>query len=179
MTERLTADDWIDFALTILARRGFQSLKADLLARQLRISRGSFYWHFTDLAAFHARVIEHWKRKATEAIIADIERHETPEARLDALLGHAFGKGGSLEMRMRAWAENNGEAARAIGEIDERRRDYLERLLVQAGVARVTASTRARLLYWAYLGAALSRDRLDGERLRRMVSELKQLGLKS
>ena len=179
MAERLTAEDWIDFALTILARRGFQALKADVLARQLRISRGSFYWHFSDLAAFHVRVIEHWKRKATEAIIADIERHETPEARLDALLGHAFGHGGSLEVRMRAWAESNRKAARAIDEIDEKRRDYVEQLLAQAGVARVVASTRARLVYWAYLGAALSRDRLHGERLQRMVSELKELGLRS
>ena len=39
------------------------------------------------------------------------------------------------------------------------------------------AATRARLLYWAYLGAALSRSRLAGERLNLMVAELKRIGL--
>src|SRR5262247_806299 len=56
MTERLTAQDWIDFALTTLAQEGFDALKADVLARKLGISRGSFYWHFSDLGTFHARV---------------------------------------------------------------------------------------------------------------------------
>jgi AcrR family transcriptional regulator len=177
MTERLTAQDWIDFALTTLARQGFGALKADVLARQLGISRGSFYWHFTDLARFHTLVIEHWKQKATEAIITDIERYTAPEERLDALLGHAFGHGGSLEIRMRTWAENNGEAARAVGDIDRRRREYIKQLLVQAGVAPTLAETRAQLLYWTYLGAALSRGRLSGRRLDRMVGELKQVAL--
>ena len=64
MTKRLTARDWIDFALTTLAREGFHALKADVLARKLGVSRGSFYWHFTELGTFHARVIEHWRQMA-------------------------------------------------------------------------------------------------------------------
>jgi AcrR family transcriptional regulator len=174
MTGRLTAQDWIDFALATLAREGADALKADVLARKLGVSRGSFYWHFTDLGAFHARVIEHWKQVATEAIIADIERHEERQARLDALLRHAFGRGAALEIRMRAWASGNAEAARALGDVDRRRQEYMERLLVEAGIAPPLAATRAQLMYWAYLGAALSRSRLTGERLDRMVAEIKQ-----
>src|SRR5262245_12883248 len=113
MTKRLTAQDWIYLALRTLAHEGFDALKADLPARKLGVSRGSFYWHFTDLGTFHARVIEHWKQVATEAIIADIERYESREERLNALLRHAFRHGAALEIRMRAWAENNAEAARA------------------------------------------------------------------
>jgi len=178
MTARLGSQYWIDCALTTLAHEGFDALKADVLARKLGISRGSFYWHFTDLAAFHARVIEHWKQMATEAIITDIERYAEPEERLSALLAHAFGRGGSLEIRMRTWADNNPEAARAVSEIDRRRREYIERLLVQAGIASPVAATRAQLLYWSYLGAALSGSRFTGARLSRMVAELKQIGLR-
>jgi AcrR family transcriptional regulator len=175
MTERLTAQDWIDFALTTFAREGADALKADVLARRLGVSRGSFYWHFADLRAFHARVIEHWKQAATEAIIADIERHEAREARLDALLRHAFGRGAALEIRMRSWASSNAEAARALGDVDRRRLAYLEQLLGEAGIASPLAATRAQLMYWAYLGAALSRSRLGGDRLDRVVTELKQI----
>jgi len=177
MTKRLTARDWIDFALTTLAHKGFDALKADVLARELGVSRGSFYWHFTDLGAFHARVIEQWKQVATEAIIADVERYQSDEKRLDALLRHAFGHGAALEIRMRAWADNNAEAAGAVSDIDRRRQEYIERLLVGAGIALPLAATRTRLLYWTYLGAALSRSRLTGERLNRIVAELKRIGL--
>jgi AcrR family transcriptional regulator len=177
MTERLTAQDWIDFALQTLARAGFDALKADVLARKLGISRGSFYWHFTDLGTFHARVIEQWKQAATEAIIVDIERHKSPEQRFDALLRLAFGHGASLEVRMRTWAENNAEAQRAVSDIDRRRREYIERLLAEAGVAPTQAATRAQLVYWTYLGAAVSRSRLTGERLDQTLAELKRIGL--
>jgi len=177
MAKRLTSQDWIDFALKTLAREGFDALKADVLARKLGVSRGSFYWHFTDLGTFHARVIEHWKLMATEAIITDIERHASRERRLSALLHHAFGHGAALEIRVRAWAENNAEAARALGEIDRRRRGYIEQLLLEAGIPRLLAATRAQLLYWTYLGAAWSRGRLAGEQLKQMVTELKEIGL--
>jgi AcrR family transcriptional regulator len=173
MTERLTAQDWIDFALTTLADEGFHALKVDVLARKLGVSRGSFYWHFRDLGAFHARVIEHWKQIATEGIIADIERYDAAEERLDALARHGFAHDVVLEVRMRAWADNHAEVARVLGDIDRRRREYMEQMLVEAGIAPSLAATRAQLFYWTYLGAALSRSKLAGERLDRIVAELK------
>lgn len=177
MTDRLTAQDWIDFALTTLAHEGFNALKADVLARQLGVSRGSFYWHFSDLDTFHGRVIEHWRQSATEAIIADVERYNSAEERLDALARHGYGHDVVLETRMRAWADNNVKVARVLSEIDHRRREYIEQVLVEAGIAPSLAATRAQLLYWTYLGAAVSRSKLTGERLDRMVAELTLIGL--
>src|SRR5262249_51263497 len=121
-----------------------------------------FYWHFADLGTFHARVIEHWKQVATEAVIVDIERLDSHEARLDALLRHALGQNVALQIRMRAWAESNAEVGKALDDIDRRRRGYIERLLVEAGVAPPLAAIRTQILYWTYLGAALGRGRLTG-----------------
>jgi AcrR family transcriptional regulator len=176
-TKRLTAQDWIGFALKTLAREGFQALKADVLARKLGVSRGSFYWHFAELGAFHARVIERWREVATEAIIAGLARYDLPEERLDALLRGAFGHSALLEVRMRAWADENARAARALSDVDRRRRAYIEKLLVEAGVSPALAEARTQLLYWAYLGAALGRNKLTGARLERIVAELKRIGL--
>jgi AcrR family transcriptional regulator len=177
MTKRLAAQDWLDFALATLAHEGFGALKAEVLARKLDVSRGSFYWHFADLGAFHARVIEQWKQVATEAIIADLERYEPREKRLDVLLRHAFARGAALEIRMRAWAENNAAAARALAEVDARRRGYIERMLLDAGIAPALAATRTQILYWTYLGAALSRGKLTAERIELIVADLKRIAL--
>lgn len=176
MTKRLTAQDWIEFGLKTLARDGIDALKADVLARKLGVSRGSFYWHFSDLSAFHARVIEQWKQAATEAIIVALASYQSPEERLEVLLLRAFSHHRVLEIRLRAWADQYAEAARAIRDVDRRRRGYLENLLAEAGIAPAAAATRAQLLYWAYLGAALSRNKLVGESLTHMVGELKRIG---
>jgi AcrR family transcriptional regulator len=175
MTERLTAQDWIDFALKTLAREGAEALKADVLARKRGVTRGSFYWHFSELGDFHARVIARWREIATEAIIAGLARYDTPDKRLAALLRAAFSHDARLEVRMRAWADTNAQAARALAAVDRRRTRYIERLLVGAGLPRPVAATRARLLYWAYLGAALGRGKLAGAPLTRAVDELMRL----
>ncbi|MGE0752594.1 MAG: TetR/AcrR family transcriptional regulator [Variibacter sp.] len=177
MSKRLTAQDWIAFALKTLAQDGFEALKADVLARKLGVSRGSFYWHFAALGAFHAQVIAHWRERATDAIIADLERHRPGVARLDVLLRRAFAHGAGVEVRMRAWADHNAAAARALRDIDRRRVAYIRRCLVDAGVTPAQAATRAQVLYWAYLGAALSRVRLTRRPLKRLVAELKRLGV--
>lgn len=177
MTKRLTAQAWIDFALATLAHGGVEALKAEVLARKLGVSRGSFYWHFHDLGAFHAKVIERWRQTTTEAVIADLERYASAEQRLHALLRRAFRHKAVLEVHMRTWAENNAAAAQAVNEVDHRRRAYIERMLAGAGITPSLAATRAQLLYWTYLGAALSRSKLTGQRLERMVSELGWIGL--
>jgi AcrR family transcriptional regulator len=177
MTERLSAQDWIEFALTTLAREGFQALKADVLARKLGVSRGSFYWHFPELRTFHVRVIAHWRERSTDAIIAGLDQHGDPARRLDALFRNAFGHSALMEVRMRVWADENPDAAKALREIDGKRRAYIERQLEAAGVPPALAATRTQLIYWAYLGAALGRGKLTGAPLERMVAELKRIAL--
>ena len=66
MTEQLSAKDWLDQGLRTLAENGFTALKAEPLAKAMGGSRGSFYWHFADVGAFHAAVLDHWRDVAAE-----------------------------------------------------------------------------------------------------------------
>jgi hypothetical protein len=122
-------------------------------------------------------VIEQWKQRATEAIIADLERYAPSEARLETLVRRAFGHDAVLEIRMRSWVDTNADAARVLSDIDRTRREYIAQMLVEAGVAPSLATTREEILYWTYLGAALSRGKLTGERLDRLVAEFKRIAL--
>jgi AcrR family transcriptional regulator len=50
MNSRLTVDDWVQAGFAILAEEGIKALKIDRLCRRLDVTKGSFYWHFTDIA---------------------------------------------------------------------------------------------------------------------------------
>src|SRR3954467_14580166 len=89
MKDQLSARDWLDAGLKALARDGFTALKADPLAKAMGVSRGSFYWHFADLGAFHAALLKRWREIAAEKIIADVETDS--EEPLKALLRRTFG----------------------------------------------------------------------------------------
>jgi AcrR family transcriptional regulator len=168
--DRLTSRDWVNAGLKALARTGFTALKADTLAKGLGVSRGSFYWHFADVGAFHAAVLSRWREVAYENVIRELDG--TAQNRLEALLDRAFRADTSVERAMRSWATTDPRARTMVDAVDSRRLSYLERLLVEAGVASAMAPVRARLLYWAYLGFILSSTRLAPSDRRRLLDEL-------
>ena len=60
---RLSRDDWLDAAFEIVAEQGFDSVRVLTLAKSLDVTRGSFYWHFSDHAELIAGLIERWRTR--------------------------------------------------------------------------------------------------------------------
>ncbi len=157
MGDQLSAKDWLDQGLRTLARHGFTALKAEPLAKAMGVSRGSFYWHFTDIGTFHAAVLAHWRDVAVERIIIDVEALSPDGNALPALLRRAFGgKPPLLESAMRSWAARDPDARSVVQAVDQRRIGYIENLLESSGLPAEIARARAQILYWAFLGFALS-----------------------
>ena len=120
---RLRPAEWVNAGLKALAKSGFSALKADTLANRLRISRGSFYWHFADVSAFHAAILRRWREIALENIIDEIE--EASDDRLEALASRAFARDTGIERAVRAWATADGRARAAVEAVDAERIRYL------------------------------------------------------
>ena len=173
MTEQLSADDWIKQGLKALAKNGFTALKADPLARAMGVSRGSFYWHFADLGAFHAAVLKRWREIAAEQIIADVEA--ASDEPLKALLRRSFGARLDLERAVRSWAAFDTAAQGAVRAIDRRRIDYIETLLAMRGLEPAKAQARAQILYWTFLGFALSGTPVPAARLQGLLDEIMRM----
>lgn len=171
MTDQLSADDWIDQGLKALAKSGFTALKADPLAKAMGVSRGSFYWHFADLSAFHAAILKRWREIAAEQIIADVEADKSGEP-LRSLLRRTFGARLNLERAVRNWAAFDTAAQAAVRAIDRRRLDYIERLLAGHGLDAATAQARAQILYWTFLGFALADSPPPAARLQALLDEI-------
>src|SRR6185369_16750751 len=122
MIMKLSAQDWVKAGLRALANSGFAALKADSLAKALKVSRGSFYWHFADIGAFHDAVLQRWQEIAYENIVEEVEG--APGDRLQNLLNRAFRPDSPLERAVRAWAtaEPKAKAKAMVEAIDAKRR---------------------------------------------------------
>ena len=172
MAEQLTADDWIKQGLKALARDGFTALKADPLAKAMGVSRGSFYWHFADVGAFHTAILKHWREVAAEQIIANLEAASDNHDRLPLLLRQAFGGKLALENAVRTWATVDPAARSAVQAIDRRRLGYVESMLRASGLSPGVARARAQIFYWAFVGFARSDKPLPRARRRAVLDEL-------
>ena len=172
MTDQLSAKDWLDQGLRTLAERGFTALKAEPLAKAMGVSRGSFYWHFADIGAFHAAILKHWRDVAAERIIANLEAASDHDDPLPRLLRRTFGSKPALENAVRTWATFDPVARAAVRAIDRRRLSYVESLLRGSGIAPNIARARAQILYWAFLGFALSDKPLSRARQQAVLDEV-------
>jgi AcrR family transcriptional regulator len=172
MTEQLAARDWLDQGLKVLATKGFTALKAEPMAKAMGVSRGSFYWHFADVGAFHAELLAHWREVAAEQIIIGVEAAAKDQPPLAVLLRRTFSGRLALEKAVRSWAASDAGARNAVQAIDRRRLDYVAGLIAAEGLAPETAQARAQILYWAFLGFALSDRALPKAQHEAVINEL-------
>ncbi len=93
------------------------------------VSRGSFYWHFADIGAFHAAILTHWREVAAEQIIANVEaasKARQPAAR--CCCAGCSASGWRWRHAVRTWASVDPAARAAVQAIDRRRLSYVESL---------------------------------------------------
>jgi AcrR family transcriptional regulator len=171
--DQLSAIDWLDQGLKTLTKSGFTALKAEPMAKAMGVSRGSFYWHFEDVAAFHTALLRRWRETMTEQIIASLERLPGNESPINELLRRAFGGNRlPLEIAVRSWATVDPVARAAVHAIDRRRLSYMEAQFAAKGFSPGTAQARSQILYWAFLGFTLSDKPLSKARQDEILDEL-------
>lgn len=156
---RLSREDWILAGFRALSRFGVAALKVESLARTLETTKGSFYWHFKDAAAFEAAMLDYWTSRATEEVVAVAERESaSPQENLRALVRiitelRDEAKGGfRSESAISRWAAADSRVARARLDIDRVRLDYLERQFAHAGFADARARLLGQILYAVVIG---------------------------
>ncbi len=159
MSDKLTKLDWLQAGFRALTKAGPQALKAEPLAKTLKVSKGSFYWHFKDIAAFKAEMIAHWQQAATADIIALVETGAAhPVEKLLSLARHSTSSpstkygGPASESAIRDWSKYEPSIARIISSIDAQRIAFTTSLFQEAGHSKKQARQSARLVYSALIG---------------------------
>jgi AcrR family transcriptional regulator len=158
MNDRLTKSDWIEHGLRTLASEGANALKVGPMATKLNVSRGSFYWHFQDIADFRSQLLRSWQQRTTDQVIQDVEAANAAPDRLKHLMRRAFAAKRGLDRAIRSWAAEDEDVAAIVASVDASRVAYIAKLLVASGVESQRALARAAFMYWAYLGQAVVMD---------------------
>ncbi|MGD9980376.1 MAG: TetR/AcrR family transcriptional regulator [Hyphomonadaceae bacterium] len=156
----LDATAWIEAAFDALAEGGIDAVRIDPLAKRLGVTRGSFYWHFTDRAALHAAVLKEWRKRQSYQVATRIERRTSaPDERLRQTLAlpnsnpraqHAA----AIELAIRLWSRRDEDAAKAVKHIDHVRLTYYAKLYGELGLEPADARRRAFIFYASLMARA-------------------------
>lgn len=149
----LTPETWIEAATQVLVDQGIDHVRVDVLATQLAVTRGSFYWHFRDREDLLRRVLQAWRESATEQLTRRLETASAdPREQLRDVIslpfrGRAAARAARIELAIRAWARRDEMARQAVDEADASRIAYHTQVFAALGFAPVEAAQRAFVLY--------------------------------
>lgn len=159
MKQTLSPQDWIRTAFKLLTGTGPQAIRVDFLCRELGVTKGSFYWHFADLAALRAAMVEHWRRVATSDVIASMTSPELTPRDLfirfieRILHGPAGDFGGPMtEAAIRHWAAGDEAVQAVVRNADTERLAFLTLQMRGSGLTGPEARSRATLIYATLVG---------------------------
>lgn len=152
--ERLDAAAWVSAALEALAEGGVDSVRVEPLAKRLRVTKGSFYWHFADMKAYRQALVETW------AAVRDADRGDfdalaelPPRERLSRMMTALVGPDHwMLERAMREWARTEDSVAAAVRSSDRRVLAAVRQAFLDDGFDADEADMRANATFAAGIG---------------------------
>lgn len=152
----LSREAWIAAARKVLEKRGIAEVKIDRLARKLRVTRGSFYFHFTSQNDLLEELLNQWR----EANCAPF--HELRATRYEDGLQYfsdivhvwvneaPFSP--ALDLAIRDWSRTSASLAREVEENDGLRMALLTEAFQQMGYPEDESIVRARITYFHQIG---------------------------
>ncbi len=152
--------DWIDAGWLLMATKGVEAVKVEILARQLKVSKGSFYWHFQNRRELLDAILQRWEEE-TQWFIRESQQAATPQDRLSKLfkLIEESCQKSDPESAILLWANKDAEVRQRVKDLENKRLSYLTELLTDYGFAKIEAKRRAEITYFAWGGFFDRRER--------------------
>ena len=156
----LTADAWAEAALDAIAANGIEAVAVEPLARRLGVTKGSFYWHFSNREALLRAAIEHWERLQTAAIAAADAAGGEPRDRLLTLFRRLANTDARSERLLLMLSNSDHPLAReAERRVSARWRTYCHSCYRALGCDESEAVFRSTFAYSTFIGTIhLRRD---------------------
>lgn len=153
---RSTREDWLKLALQTLIRDGIDRVKVQVMAKQLNVSRSSFYWFFRNPQDLYEQMLDQWLTKNTGPII---QRALRPAQSIGEAILNVFECWVNAEMfdprldvAVRLWARRAPEVLKVVERADQQRLDALDAMFQRHGFSPDEALVRARVLYFTQIG---------------------------
>jgi AcrR family transcriptional regulator len=181
--EQLSRDAWLDAAGSAIAEGGFDDVRVLTLAKQLGVTRGSFYWHFNDHAELIVSFLDRWRDRRLAELDYLRMSGDDSETELRRILRLALSEPAwntrqmRVELAVRDYARRDPYAAKIVAEVDRGRIEHCTSLLEKIMNDKERARDLALLVYVATIGGRVvltgfSEGEVAVNRIDQMISEI-------
>lgn len=161
--QQLSPLDWFNAATEAILDGGFEHVRVLPLAKRLKVTRGSFYWHFDDYANFIQQFLDHWKQQRIKGLgywKPAADSNLTPQQELQRVVtlmleGPAIEYSRmKVEFAIRDLAQRDAYARQIVADVDQARIQQTTDLLSHV-VPADQARAMALIQYASIMGAQL------------------------
>ena len=121
---------WIEEGLRALAAGGPDTVRVEVLAQALGVTKGGFYGQFADRNALLEEMLDTWERHSTDEVLERVERRGG-DVRAKLRRAGALTFSAELlpiDLAVRDWARRDQAVAERLRRVDNRRMGYLRQL---------------------------------------------------
>jgi AcrR family transcriptional regulator len=151
----LNRDHWIQAGRKALEDGGVEAVRVEVLAKELGVSKGSFYWHFKNRQDLLEALLERWE-SVTDWLIEMSHAEKTPRVRLRklfTLIQDLWSQGeGSPDPAIFAWSQQDKHVAQSVARVEAKRLAFLKKIFLDAGFKPPEAVRRAEVSYLIFCG---------------------------
>ena len=149
----LSAGDWEQQALVLIAEKGIRAVAVESLARHMGVTKGSFYWHFPNRDALLEQSLLRWEKHDEANLKTSLGAISDPRERLRSFFRRTSREKLTHDVYSSLCsAADHPKVEPLLERVAERRMKYIETAFGEIGFSAGEASHRARLTYSAYLG---------------------------
>lgn len=163
---------WLREGLSVLTELGIDGLTIETLSRRLRITKGSFYHHFTGRGEYVQELLKYWESENTLKISRLAGEIEDPLERIRELIRATSRLPYEPEVAVRAWALRDPLVKAYQKRVDRLRLEHLEQVHLLLTGDRDRARVGACLAYAVLIGSQQLVPAIHGKKLRRLFEEL-------
>ncbi len=150
-------EDWIDAAWVALGTGEVELVRIERLARELGVTKGSFYWHFRDRQKLIEALLDRWFSLREEDRAAPVSAGD-PAEQIWNVFERAISRGTHGQAAvLRFWAQRHAEVALLIAAEDDKRLAFMVERFEAMGFAGPDAHVRAQI-YMGIISAEFLRS---------------------
>ena len=157
-SKQLSKDAWLKPPLKTIGEVGVANIQIESLAKDLNVTKGSFYWHFKGRDALLNDALSYWYETATRIIGRAANRSfSDPIDRLRYFFSLAFNQrydvpGGPVERALQEWARVSEAASKTTQRVDQERIRLIADAYIELGKSEVDARRIATMALGQIIG---------------------------
>jgi len=157
MVIRTARERWVDVGLKALASGGLDSVRVEVLAAELGVTKGGFYGYFKGRPQLLEEMLDEWERRFTEEILAQAVSEGGDARQQLRRVGElsATNDFHRVDLAIRAWAGFDAVVADRLRRVDNLRMDFLRKQFGAFVADPEEVEARSTLLFALAVGRGL------------------------